>query len=236
MLNISFHGAAREVTGSCHLVETEHGRVLLDCGLIQGGRERHERNREKFPFEPSSLKAVILSHAHIDHSGRLALLRKRGFRGPVYATEATADLCKILLADSGHIQEEDARWKIKRLKKAGKDYHWVEPLYTEQEARKVCRQIKPVAFNTPVEISDFGTVRFIPAGHILGAAIVELDARVGEGAKKIVFSGDLGVDGGRLLGQPQPMNPPKRSTTTLTLPVTLKLSPNAGTDSSIPWK
>ena len=208
MLKISFHGAAREVTGSCHLVETEHGNVLLDCGLIQGGRERHKPNREKFPFEPSSLQAVILSHAHIDHSGRLALLSKRGFKGPVYATRATADLCKILLADSGHIQEEDARWKIKRLKKAGKDHRWVEPLYTEQEAREVCRQIKPVPFGTPLEISGFGTVRFIPAGHILGAAIVELDARVRQGTKKIVFSGDLGVEGGRLLGQPQPTGRP----------------------------
>ena len=204
MLKISFHGAAREVTGSCHLIETEQGRILLDCGLVQGGRERHERNREKFPFEPSSLKAVILSHAHIDHSGRLALLRKRGFRGPVYATEATADLCRILLSDSGHIQEEDARWKIKRLKKAGKDYRWVEPLYTEMEARKVCRQLKPVPFNTAVQVPGGGTVRFIPAGHILGAAIVELDVKVGAETRKIVFSGDLGVEGGRLLCQPKP--------------------------------
>ena len=115
MLKIAFHGAAREVTGSCHLVETDHGMILLDCGLIQGGKERHERNREPFPFNAAKLKAVVLCHAHVDHSGRLAVLRKAGFRGPVYTTDASAELCKILLADSGHIQEEDARWKIKRI-------------------------------------------------------------------------------------------------------------------------
>ncbi len=204
MLKIAFNGAAREVTGTCHLVETDQGSVLLDCGLIQGGKERHERNRERFPFDPARLKAVVLSHAHIDHSGRLAVLRKGGFRGPIFTTEASAELCKILLTDSGHIQEEDARWKIKRLKKAGKDWKWVEPLYTQKDAKEVLKQLKRVAFNKEKEIPGFGSVRFIPAGHILGAAIVELNVRTAEGERKIVFSGDLGVDGGRLMGQPQP--------------------------------
>ena len=204
MLKIAFHGAAREVTGSCHLVETDHGMVLLDCGLIQGGKERHERNREPFPFNPAKLKAVVLSHAHIDHSGRLAVLRKAGFRGPIYTTDASAELCKILLADSGHIQEEDARWKIKRLKKAGKDWNWVEPLYTQKDATEVCKQLERVPFNKEKEIPGIGAVRFIPAGHILGAAIVELNVRTAGGDRRIVFSGDLGVEGGRLMGQPQP--------------------------------
>lgn len=204
MLKIAFHGAAREVTGSCHLVETDKGQVLLDCGLIQGGKERHERNRERFPFDPAKLKAVVLSHAHIDHSGRLAVLRKAGFRGPIYTTDASAELCKILLADSGHIQEEDARWKIKRLKKAGKDWKWVEPLYTQKDAAEVCKQLKRVAFDKEKEIPGFGSVRFIPAGHILGAAIVELNVKTSDGDRKIIFSGDLGVEGGRLMGQPQP--------------------------------
>ncbi len=208
MLKITFNGAAREVTGSCHLVETDQGRVLLDCGMIQGGKERHERNREEFPFEPSSLRAVILSHAHIDHSGRLPLLRKKGFRGPVYTTDATAELCKILLTDSAHIQEEDARWKIKRLKKARKDYHWVAPLYTEEDARKVCGQVKGVPFHQTVELDRFGSFRFRPAGHILGAAVVELDVPDGDRSRKIVFSGDLGVEGGRLLGRPEPTPKP----------------------------
>ena len=208
MLKIAFHGAAREVTGTCHMVTTDQGSILLDCGLIQGGKERHERNREKFPFDPAKLKAVVLSHAHIDHSGRLAVLRKAGFRGPIFTTEASAELCKILLADSGHIQEEDARWKIKRLKKAGKDWKWVEPLYTEEDAKEVLKQIKRVPFNKEKEIPGFGSVRFIPAGHILGAAIVELNARTSKGDRKIVFSGDLGVEGGRLMGQPQPAPKP----------------------------
>jgi metallo-beta-lactamase family protein len=133
-MRISFHGAAREVTGSCHLVDTGEARLLLDCGMIQGGPERHERNRQPFPFEPRSLSRVVLSHAHIDHSGRLPLLRRAGYRGPILVTEPTARLLEIMLTDSGRIQEQDARWKIKRLEKRGKDASWVTPLYTEDEA------------------------------------------------------------------------------------------------------
>ena len=111
-MKIGFHGAAREVTGSCHLLEADGRRILLDCGMIQGGKERHERNREPFAFDLGSLTAVVLSHAHIDHSGRLPLLCRAGFGGPILATEATVELCKILLRDSARIQDEDARWKI----------------------------------------------------------------------------------------------------------------------------
>ena len=110
-MKISFHGAAREVTGSCHLVEAEGGSVLLDCGMIQGGKERHERNRKAFSFSPKKLRCVAQSHAHIDHSGRLPLLRKAGFRGPIFATKPTVHLCRVLLADSGRIHEEDAKGK-----------------------------------------------------------------------------------------------------------------------------
>ncbi len=120
-MKISFHGAAREVTGSCHMVEDDGRRFLLDCGMIQGGKERHERNREPFPFSPDEISCVILSHAHIDHSGRLPLLCRAGYRGPILATPPTVRLCEILLSDSARIQQEDARWKIKRLRKKGKD-------------------------------------------------------------------------------------------------------------------
>lgn len=202
-MKISFHGAAREVTGSCHLVETDKARILLDCGMIQGGKERHERNREPFPFDAKSLDLVVLSHAHIDHSGRLPLLRKAGYRGPILATPSTCHLAEILLADSGHIHEEDARWKIKRLKKRREDYSWVTPLFTQGDAFAVMGQFEPLRFDTPYEMSNgAATVRLIKAGHILGAAIVELTLRENDTERKLVFSGDLGVDGARLLSQP----------------------------------
>lgn len=202
MLRIGFHGAAREVTGSCHLLESGGKRVLLDCGLIQGGPERHERNREDFPFDVSDLDAVVLSHAHIDHSGRLAVLIRKGYAGPIYTTEPTADLLRILLADSGRIQEEDARWKIKRLRKQGKDWDWVQPLYTEEDGLQVVEQVRTVPFDEPRVVADGITVRFVKAGHILGAAIVELTVGRGADAKRVVFTGDLGVEGARLLSAP----------------------------------
>lgn len=208
MLRMIFHGAAREVTGSCHQVETDAGSVLLDCGMIQGGPERHERNRSRFPFDPEALRAVILSHAHIDHSGRLPLLVKRGFRGPILATGPTAELCRIMLADSGRIQEEDARWKVKRLKKKGKDASWVTPLYTEEEALETLDQIQSVDFHELVQLDGVGTLVFHMAGHILGAGIPELTLSQGTEARKVLFSGDLGVHGARLLGPPEAIQHP----------------------------
>jgi metallo-beta-lactamase family protein len=205
-MKVSFHGAAREVTGSCHLVENGETRVLLDCGMIQGGKERHERNREPFPFRAARLRAVVLSHAHIDHSGRLPLLRRAGFRGPVLATPSTAHLCRILLADSGRIHEEDARWKIRRLKKRGADHDWVRPLFTEEEGIEAAEQLVPVEFDTPTEIDDGASVRLLKAGHILGAAVVDLTLRGPERTSRLTYSGDLGVKGARLLGQPNPVD------------------------------
>jgi len=205
VLKISFHGAAREVTGSCHLIQTDGGKVLLDCGMIQGGRDRHERNRQPFPFDPSDLKAVILSHAHIDHSGRLPLLVRAGFQGPILATQATAELCEIMLLDSAHIQEEDARWKIKRLTKEGKDASWVTPLYGEEDALKTLELIRPVDFHKEIRLEGIGSVTYHMAGHILGAGIVELRVENGPEVRRILFSGDLGVEGARLLGPPEPV-------------------------------
>lgn len=208
MVRLGFHGAAREVTGSCHLLEWGGRRILLDCGMIQGGPERHERNREPFPFDPADLDAVVLSHAHIDHSGRLAVLLRSGFDGPILATEPTADLLRILLADSGRIQEEDARWKIKRLRRQGKDWDWVRPLYTEADGLAVVDRVHPVPFDTPREIVEEVSVRFVKAGHILGAAIVELTLGSGPSARRVVFSGDLGVEGARLLSPPHSVSAP----------------------------
>ncbi len=207
-MHVSFHGAAREVTGSCHLLEVDGRRVLLDCGMIQGGRKRHLRNREAFPFDAGALGAVVLSHAHIDHSGRLPLLLRAGYRGRILTTEATASLCRILLADSAHIHEEDAKWKIKRLKKRGEDWRWVTPLFTREEAAETIDRLEPVAFGESRALGDNCDARFVKAGHILGAAIVELDLRQNGSRRRLVFSGDLGVDGARLLGRPEPVDCP----------------------------
>ncbi len=208
VLKIAFHGAAQEVTGSCHLIKTDKGNILLDCGMIQGGPERHERNREPFRFDHRDIKAVILSHAHIDHTGRLPLLVKSGYEGPILATESTVELCRIMLADSGRIQEEDARWKIKRLTKEGKDASWVQPLYTEDDALEAVDRIQPVSFHKEFPVDGIGTVTYHLAGHILGAGVVELKIGQGEGAKRILFSGDLGVEGARLLGPPESVPKP----------------------------
>ena len=207
-MRISFHGAAQEVTGSCHLVEINDARLLLDCGLIQGGKERHERNREPLPFDAKGLTKVILSHGHIDHSGRLALLLKAGYEGSILTTEPTARLLGILLPDSGRIQEEDAKWKIRRLEKQGHDARWVTPLYTEEDARAVLDRLETVEFHQSFDLGDAGTVTFVPAGHILGAAIVDLRFGHGANQRRLVFSGDLGVHNARLLGPPKTVPSP----------------------------
>ena len=208
-MRISFHGAAGEVTGSCHLLETTAGRVLLDCGLIQGGKAHQERNRAPFEFAADAVDVVVLSHAHIDHSGRLPLLRKAGYRGPIYATPATIDLVRILLTDSGHIHEEDARWKIKRLRKKGKDTSHITPLYTQTDALAVMEQFVAVEFDSWARLDGLGRVRFVAAGHILGAAIVELEIEDGDACRHLTFSGDLGVDGARLLSRPSQVEKPE---------------------------
>ncbi len=208
-MKISFHGAAREVTGSSHLVEFNRKSVLLDCGMIQGGKERHERNREPFAFDVKKLDAVVLSHAHIDHSGRLPLLVKAGFKGKILATEPTCKLAEILLLDSAHIQEEDARYKIKRLRKQRKNHDWVAPLYTEDDAREALTRLEPVPFDKVHEIDGLGDVEFVRAGHILGAAIVQLNLRARGKSRSLVFSGDLGVESARLLGGPLPARCPE---------------------------
>jgi metallo-beta-lactamase family protein len=201
-MQVTFHGAAREVTGSCHQVEYDGHPILLDCGMIQGGKERHERNREPFPFPADRLAAVVLSHAHIDHSGRLPLLCRAGFRGPILATEPTVELCKIMLSDSARIHEEDARWKIKRLRKRGKDASWVKPLYTTEDVHCILDRFVAVPFDEPRELDGGARVTFVKAGHILGAAIVRLDLPSSDGRRSLVYSGDLGVDSARLVGGP----------------------------------
>lgn len=202
---LKFCGAAGEVTGSCHFVQVNDTAVLLDCGIFQGGEERHIRNREPFPFDPKSVKAVLLSHAHLDHCGRLPLLVKAGFKGKIFATEATCDLTKIVLLDAAKLQEEDAAWKIKRLKKKGEDWSWVSPLFTAADAERVFEQFEPVPYGEWVTISPDLEFRFHDAGHLLGSAMVELKWRSDGTERTLLFTGDLGQKGMPILRDPEPI-------------------------------
>ncbi len=199
-MEVRFFGAAGEVTGSCHIVRVGDRRILLDCGLIQGGPKDEARNSEPFPFDPAALDAVVLSHAHIDHSGRLPLLVRAGFRGPIYAQTATRDLCRIMLKDSGFLQEKDA--EIESRKRARKGLAPVEPLYTVSDASAAVRRIRTVPYDTVQEIVPGIRVRFRDAGHILGSCIVELQLEEGGVRRTVVFSGDLGQKDTPILRDP----------------------------------
>ena len=199
-MNLEFFGAAAEVTGSCHILHVGGRTVLLDCGLIQGSRRDEERNRDPFPFDASKIDAVVLSHAHLDHCGRLPLLVKRGFRGPIFAQEASCELTAILLADAAHLAERDAKY---RSRKTGKK---VKPLYTLEEGERVIRQLQGCRYRTRVEVVPGVSVRFNDAGHILGSCAVEVWAKEGQLEKKIVFSGDLGQYDTPILRDPDPID------------------------------
>ena len=199
-MKIKFCGAASGVTGSCHLLTTEDHKILLDCGQFQGGKAQEALNYEPFPFVPSVIECVILSHAHIDHCGRLPLLVKRGFTGKIYCTDATADLLDVMLKDSGYIHEKDAEWKNRKAERAGKPP--VEPLYTYDDACKTLEFVQPVLYDQLIQINDDMRIVFNDAGHILGSAITELWVREGDGESKIVFSGDLGMINRAILRDP----------------------------------
>lgn len=192
MAELEFFGAAGHVTGSMHLVHLDGQCWALDSGLIQGKREGARALNESLPVPARELSGVLLSHAHIDHSGKIPLLVKKGFKGPIYATDATTDLCRIMLADSGHIHEEDARyWNEKRASEAG---HEITPLYTVEDARKSEVLFEGVTYGQGVPFSDRGVARFLDAGHILGSGYVVLELHDnGQGQPtRVLFTGDLG--------------------------------------------
>lgn len=199
-MKVKFCGASIGVTGSCHMISTDNHKILLDCGQFQGGKEMDRMNEEPFPFNPAEIECVILSHAHIDHCGRLPLLVKRGFKGPIYCTDATADLLDVMLKDSAYIHEKDAEWQTRKNLRTGKPP--VEPLYTIQDSEAALRLVKPILYDQLVELNSEMKIVFNDAGHILGSAITELWVSEGDKTSKIVFSGDLGVENRPILRDP----------------------------------
>ena len=189
-MDLTFYGAAEEVTGSCYLLRVGDARVLLDCGLVQGSPQDEARNYKPFPFDPRKIDAVVLSHSHIDHSGRIPLLVKSGFSGPIYTQFASRDLCRIMLKDSGYLNEKNAEWENKKRQRKGLEK--IEPLYTMLDAQAAVRKFKGLAYNEWKSIRPGIEVRFHDAGHILGSSIVELSLKEGSEQRRLVFSGDLG--------------------------------------------
>ncbi len=197
---ITFLGAAETVTGSRYLLEADGARVLLDCGLFQGFKKLRQRNWSPLPFDPASLDAVVLTHAHVDHSGYLPKLCQAGFKGKVHCTEGTRQLLEILLPDSGYLQEEDA----KRANKYGYTRHQpARPLYTVDDAKASLEQLVPAPYHEPIEVAPGVTARFSRAGHILGSACVELHL----GGRTITFTGDVGRARDPIMRPPEPLRP-----------------------------
>ncbi|AEV68303.1 MBL fold metallo-hydrolase RNA specificity domain-containing protein [Acetivibrio clariflavus] len=189
-MKITFLGAAKTVTGSCCLVETQNTKFLVDCGLFQGQAKEEALNSEALPLNPAELDYIFLTHAHIDHSGKIPKICKDGFKGEIYATKATVELCEIMLPDCGHIQESENEWKNKKRLRAGKPP--LEPIYTYQDALDCMKFFKKVRYGEAIKINDEIKVRFNDAGHILGSAIIEFWIMEKGKETKIVFSGDLG--------------------------------------------
>ncbi|TLY32940.1 MAG: MBL fold metallo-hydrolase [Ignavibacteria bacterium] len=189
-MEIEFRGAARTVTGSMHVLHIAGTTVLLDCGLFQGKRDESNARNRTFPFDPRSITAVVLSHAHIDHSGNLPGLVKQGYTGPIFSTLATRDLCGIMLADSGSIQEKDAEFLNRKLSKLHQPP--VEPLYTASDAGAAMKLFRGVPYGTPFQVTPNLTAEFFDAGHILGSASVKLTIKENGTTKKLGFTGDLG--------------------------------------------
>ena len=199
-MHLTFLGAAGTVTGSKYLLEVAGRRLLIDCGLFQGYKQLRLQNWAPLPFEPGMLDAVLLSHAHIDHSGYLPLLVKNGYGGRVWCTPGTAALCRLLLPDSGHLQEQDAEYANR---KGFSKHHPALPLYDKQDAIDALPALEGVAFGHWFEPCAGVRVRFRPAGHILGAASVEIESE----GQRLLFSGDLGRTGDPVMCDPQPAPP-----------------------------
>lgn len=199
-MKLTMLGGAQRVTGSSYLLETQNSKIILDYGMFQGSAEEEKLNEDAPQFNPAEIDYVILSHAHIDHSGRLPLLVKQGFTGEIIATKATVDLSEVMLLDSANIQESDAEWENKRRQRSGKSM--VEPLYTQADAQRALSQFRPQHYDASIQLTPEIRVRFQDAGHILGSASVELWIHEGEDITKIVFSGDIGMPNKPIIKDP----------------------------------
>jgi metallo-beta-lactamase family protein len=190
-MKIGFHGGVGEVTGSRHLLEAEGLKILLDCGMFQGHRKEALAKNREMPFDPTDVNAVLLSHAHVDHCGGLPLLVKRGYAGPIYCTEATRDITAIMLMDSARLQESDAKFFNKIHAREG-SAETIEPLYDEADAQACLARLTPQPYETWIPLNDKVRFRFHNAGHVLGSAMIEVEARTAKGLRRIFFTGDLG--------------------------------------------
>jgi metallo-beta-lactamase family protein len=202
-MHINFIGAARTVTGSKHVIRTKHATVLLDCGLFQGRRKESIRVNQELGVDARSIDAVVLSHAHIDHSGALPLLMKHGYDGPIFMTPATRDLCAAMLEDAAMIQANDARYINKLIERENADMDPVSPLYGEEDVVRVLENTIAVPYKRTVPIADGVRLTFYDAGHVLGSAISALDVEEGGKTKRIVFTGDLGRKNMPILKDPE---------------------------------
>jgi len=199
-MNISFLGATKTVTGSNFLLEGAGKKIVVDCGLYQGKAQEERENYGDFPYNVNDIDYMLLTHAHIDHSGRIPKMYIDGYRGPVYAHKATCDLCAIMLPDSGHIQETENEWRNKKRTREGKPA--LPPLYTAKDAIDCLEIFKPVSYDQIVELDENISVRFNDVGHMLGSSIIEVWVKEEGEIKKIVFTGDLGNNDIPLLDSP----------------------------------
>jgi metallo-beta-lactamase family protein len=199
-MKLTFFGATRSVTGSKYLLEINNKRILIECGMFQGRRSKTQEYNRVLPFHAGNVDAMLLSHAHIDHSGIIPVLTKQGFRGRIHCTDATSDLCKIMLMDSAHIQEQDTAFVNK--KHAKKGLPLVEPIYTETDAQAALDQFEPTSYNKTVPITDGVTATWLDAGHILGSAMIVLDLEEKGRKLRFAFSGDLGRGNHSILRDP----------------------------------
>ncbi|MDA8257406.1 MAG: MBL fold metallo-hydrolase [Betaproteobacteria bacterium] len=204
-MRIGFFGAAGEVTGSCTLIETGAHRFLVDCGMFQGGREARAKNLNalKFGCDVRSIDFVLLTHAHIDHSGLLPLLSVLGYRGPVYATPATIDLLQVLLRDSAHIQEKESEWQLRHQRRRGQGSSIQPPLYTVAQAEAALKLLRPAPYRTPIHPAEAIAVSFHDAGHILGSSWLDVTVTDEGRPRRLVFSGDLGMCDRPVLHDPE---------------------------------
>jgi metallo-beta-lactamase family protein len=201
MATLTFLGGTGQVTGSCYLLETKTNRILLDCGLFQGGKKIEDQNTQDFAFNPANIDAVVLSHAHLDHCGRLPKLTKEGFRGPVFLTPASYPLLELMLKDSAHLLLKDTEWENKRRERAGKQL--LEPLYTLEDVEHVLTLRQAIPYQETTEILPGVHLSFHEAGHILGSSIIRLRITEQAQTKTLVFSGDLGNPTAPLLRDPE---------------------------------